>query len=507
MILMRDNAPMHWQRGVTLAALVLAWALLAAWQWQEYQVEREAAHAAMSRKADSVMKALVGGVQSHRRPGRFGDEPIQNTLNTLVEPQQPQDILAAAVVSDDRRLTLCAGNAELLNLSSPLQTGQYWEPGGYRYVKAMPMLPEPFGPGGPRRGMEPGGPPLDEHAPDEWDRPMRVENRPSAAGTTSGAGGDAGKGTARRGQQGPDAPNWFPRPSDGGPLAAPSRLFAVLVFDRSRVDRQIAEYLWLRITVVVAGGLVILSVALAWRAAVRLAEARGHAQLLDTEARHLRDLSQAAAGLAHETRSPLGLIRGWTQRWAQSMSEADQHRQQAQAVIEECDRVTARINQFLAFARPCQPRITETRPAEVLRELGTLLEPDLDAKRLTLAPVTPLPDYAIQADREMFRQALFNLIQNAVEFAPDGSAIEVSAMVGPGGAVRVEVADRGPGVPAEEVALLFTPYHTTRSSGTGLGLAIVRRIAAAHDWETGYTPRPGGGAAFWLDGIRGGSAP
>jgi signal transduction histidine kinase len=53
------------------------------------------------------------------------------------------------------------------------------------------------------------------------------------------------------------------------------------------------------------------------------------------------------------------------------------------------------------------------------------------------------------------------------------------------------------------VDLLFTPYHTTRSGGTGLGLAIVRRIATAHDWRAGYTPRPDGGSIFWLDGIHG----
>jgi signal transduction histidine kinase len=65
------------------------------------------------------------------------------------------------------------------------------------------------------------------------------------------------------------------------------------------------------------------------------------------------------------------------------------------------------------------------------------------------------------------------------------------------------VADRGPGVAADAVPRLFSPYFTTRVTGTGLGLAIVRRIATAHGWEVGYTPRPGGGAIFWLDGIHG----
>lgn len=511
---------MHWQRGVTLAALVLAWALLAVWQWQEYRVESEAARSAMCRQADSVTKALVGGVQSHRRMGRILEEPIQNTLNALVESQQPQDILAAAVVSEDRRFSLTAGDVRLLNLSEGLQPGPYWESGGFRFVKSLQMLPDRFGPGGPGPGMGFGGPnPADAGKPpaDEFDRgepgrlpgnraswpwrqtPGETGGRTSSEKTAKSADGadKAGDGPSRDWRRdGPPEP-----PADVRPSAA-SRLVAVLVFDRSRMDAQITQYWWLRITVVIAGALVIVSIVLASRAAVRLAEARGQAQLLENEANHLRDLSQAAAGLAHETRSPLGLIRGWTQRWMQSMTAADPHRQQGQAVIEECDRVTARINQFLAFARPCQPKVREVQPMEVFRELAMLLEPDLDAKRLKLVPATPSSDFAIEADGEMFRQALFNLIQNAVEFSPEGATIELSARVGVGGAVRVEVADRGPGVPPEEVSLLFTPYHTTRSSGTGLGLAIVRRIATAHDWQTGYAPRPGGGAIFWFDEIR-----
>jgi signal transduction histidine kinase len=63
------------------------------------------------------------------------------------------------------------------------------------------------------------------------------------------------------------------------------------------------------------------------------------------------------------------------------------------------------------------------------------------------------------------------------------------------------VADRGPGVEAKNVDKLFDPYFTTRADGTGLGLAIVRRLATAHGWQVGYTPRPGGGSIFWFDGI------
>jgi signal transduction histidine kinase len=223
---------------------------------------------------------------------------------------------------------------------------------------------------------------------------------------------------------------------------------------------------------------------------------------METEAQHLRDLSQAAAGLAHETRNPLGLIRGWTQRLTQSGLQSQEHLEQAQAIVEECDRVTARINQFLAFARPCEPQLEPIDVRKVVDELALLLEPDLDVENVTLNGMTLSPDKTVEADREMLRQALFNLIQNAVQASPDGQAVDVSMCRGQDGGSRIEVADRGPGVSAEEVESLFTPYFTTRTDGTGLGLAIVRHIASAHGWKSGYSPRSGGGSIFWLDRIR-----
>ena len=447
---------MHWHRRTTLAALALAWIVLALWQWQEYQVEAEAERDELRLQAESVMIALVGGVQSHRRLGRFMEDQLQGTLDELAKSQ---NILAVEMASADRRIVLTAGKSDLLNPSAPFEPGSFWDDGGFRYVSAFQLAAEPPNPMGPGGG---------------------------------GMGHGRGPGWARGG---PGRPM---QPPDRGPLAAGGRFFAVIVLDRAQTDARIAHYAWLRIFVTVAGGLVIVSVGLAWRATMRLAEARGQARLLEIEARHLRDLGQAAAGLAHETRNPLGLIRGWTQRWMQTLRDNPQQRQQAETVIEECDRVTARINQFLAFARPCEPKASEVPVAEVVDELATLLEPDLDAKQLTLRRVLPNSRVTIRADREMFRQALFNLLQNAIEFSPEGKSVAIVVKAGHDDAVRVEVADRGPGVPAEAVDALFTPYHTTRSGGTGLGLAIVRRIAVAHGWQTGYTPRYGGGSIFWL---------
>jgi signal transduction histidine kinase len=443
---------MPWQRSITLGALLLALAALAAWQWDEYGHECELARDTVSNSADAVMNALVGGVQSHRRLGQFFSESIEGVLEGLVRSKH---VRAVALVSEDGKSVLSAGETDLLDLAPPFTSGEHWDAAGLRLVHTF-RLPTPgAGPDGGGMGRGPGG----------------------------------GRGWGRRWEEA-DA---------SSPFAPGKGVAAILLVDRGDADRACRRAAWTRSLIVVAGSLVALCVALAWRATMRLTEARGRERSLELEARHFRDLSQAAAGLAHETRNPLGLIRGWTQRLAETEIDSPDGRQRAQAVVEECDRLTARINQFLAFARPSEPRREPFDPAEVVEELAALLEPDLCAKHLTLGRIEF--GTTIQADREMFRQAVFNLLQNAVQASPEEATIQTKLVGRRGGARRLEVADRGPGVPAELVGKLFTPYFTTRCGGTGLGLAIVRRIAAAHGWEVGYTPRPDGGAVFWLDGL------
>ena len=452
---------MRWHRRIACAGLLLAaWTGLAAWQYHEYGHERHSIREDLSRQAEALMKALVGGPGSHPRLGFLQCERLQEALDQLAASG---DVLAAKIVAEDGRAVMSAGAAELLT-AIPIETGGFWDEAGLRYAIGFHAGPQyeggPHGPGGgPGRGRGPGK---------GWGRLAKT----SAA------------------------------PTDLEPFQGGGRFVAVLLLDRSQTDETIRRAFWTRIWLVAAGALVLACVAVAWRTSVRLAEARGRARVLEAEARHWRDLGQAAAGLAHETRNPLGLIRGWTQRLVDSGLPSGEQGQQAQAIVEECDRVTSRINQFLAFAKPCEPHPGVIELGPLVDELAVLLEPDLDAKGLNLRS-SAASSARVWADRELLRQALFNLIRNAIQFAPPQGLVEIAVARGENGSCRIDVADRGPGVTPEKVESLFTPYFSTRPGGTGLGLAMVRRIAAGHGWQAGYTPRPGGGAIFWLDGIHG----
>jgi signal transduction histidine kinase len=442
----------HWQRLMIYTGLLLLWFVLAIWQFQEYGREREMARERLHQQAHSVMYALKGGIRSHRRMGRFFARQLQGLLEEVV---QGEDVLAVAVQSADGEISLTAGESKRLEGVSPTSVGDFWQPDGFLLAERLEIQPEP--------------------------------------GLPHPSGGGHGRG-------------WNRQLAEEEALVAGRQFKATVLLDRSATDALCRRAALLRTAVVSAGGLVLVCIALAWRTTVRLVEARGQTRILESQARHLRELSQAAAGLAHETRNPLGLIRGCNQQLAQSERLSEEETRQVEAAVEECDRLTARINQFLAFARPSQPKSEAVDPGTLIEQLETLLQVDLRAKNVRIQRTVSSQTEPVQADREMLRQALFNLLQNAIAFSPAGGVVDVQVGKGQDGFYQIDVADRGPGVAEDAIPSLFTPYFTTRSHGTGLGLAIVRRIATAHDWQVAYESREGGGSIFRISQIRGDTA-
>ncbi|HYU89258.1 MAG TPA: ATP-binding protein, partial [Gemmatimonadales bacterium] len=114
---------------------------------------------------------------------------------------------------------------------------------------------------------------------------------------------------------------------------------------------------------------------------------------------------------------------------------------------------------------------------------------------VTLPPDLPL----VPLDGVLIEQVFINLLENAVKYTPSGTPIEIAATA-VDGAVRVDVADRGPGLPAGEETRIFEKFYrvpgATATSGVGLGLTIVRGIITAHGGRIWEENRPGGGAVF-----------
>jgi len=450
---------MRGQRILSAVALLILWLGWAAWQHHEYGHEREQAEDGLRRQAHTLETVLVGGIRSHRRLGTFFQQQIEGILEELADSP---DVRAVSFQSTSGANRLQAGETSLFHDSSPVDAGEYWRPEGYWLVDQFTVPAQSDRPGsGPGRHGSPG--------------PCKLGDACCLAG-------------------------------NGTALAEAGPFVVQLILDPTHARNQIASAARLRGTLTLAGAAGLACLTLAGLAVVRLIEARARAEVLESETRHLRELEQAAAGLAHETRNPLGVVRGWAQRLAEWLPPQTEQQQSALAVVEECDRVTARINQFLTFARPRQPHTSPVALCSLIDELRSLLEPDLEEKRLEMVCRTDSTLRWLLADRELLRQALFNLLQNAIHFSPKGGRVEVGLARSDAGRARLEIRDNGPGVASAAIPLLFTPYFTTRPGGTGLGLAIVQRIAAAHGWRAGYTPAASG-AVFWLDRITLASAP
>ncbi|HQO36749.1 MAG TPA: ATP-binding protein, partial [bacterium] len=215
---------------------------------------------------------------------------------------------------------------------------------------------------------------------------------------------------------------------------------------------------------------------------------------------HLRRMNLAAAGLAHETRNPLNLVRGLAQVIARNDDSRPDTRNQALQITEEVDQVTAQLNEFINYSKPCEPKPTPVDLAAVVGDVEQALLSDLDDKKIGLK--VEIPEMAIEADESLLRQVLFNLLLNAVQAVDDGGLIWVKFGQEKGQEPFLEIRDNGPGVPEENQSKIFQPYFTTRQHGTGLGLAVVSQIVLAHGWEIRYVPSDDRGAVFHISGFK-----
>ena len=216
--------------------------------------------------------------------------------------------------------------------------------------------------------------------------------------------------------------------------------------------------------------------------------------------RQLQEMNLVAAGLAHETKNPLNIIRTTAQLLCQNPTLPEEIRTRARQIIEEADRVTAQLNEFINYSRPREVRRGTVALSRVLEELRRTLSHDLEDKQIQFRCSDGLP--AIEADEQLLRQALFNLLLNAIQAVPAGGQIEVAAVRTGPSQVALEVRDNGPGVPPEHRSEIFKPYFTTHPKGTGLGLAVVRQIVLAHGWDIEYVPNQPQGAIFRIFPVR-----
>ena len=216
------------------------------------------------------------------------------------------------------------------------------------------------------------------------------------------------------------------------------------------------------------------------------------------EKEHLAAIGTAASMLAHEIGNPLNGISTTVQLLERFMSrdgnKAPEHMLSTLKDLKsEIDRLTGLLNEFKTIARPQKLALQPVKLEQLIQETIALVK--TEGKEIEIVSDCPSDLPAIRGDSEKLRQALFNLLKNAVEAMPYGGKLTIKGYPSDN-VICVDVIDTGMGIP--EDLKVFDLFSSTKPHGTGLGLFIVQQIVLAHDGTIAYSSAVGQGTTFHL---------
>lgn len=223
---------------------------------------------------------------------------------------------------------------------------------------------------------------------------------------------------------------------------------------------------------------------------------RARADLLS--AARLALLGELAAGMAHEIRTPLGIVRSSAQLLGRRIGDGDpRNSEMIEMIVSEADRLDRVVGGLLEIARPHEPVLERAALGPLLGRALDLLATQADERGITVRRDLA-PDHPAKCDPEQIYQVALNLLMNALQNVPRGGTVAVRT-IAHDGRVGFEVADDGPGIPRDIQESIFTPFFTRRPGGTGLGLALVQRIVATHHGSVSVASDVGHGATFRVE--------
>jgi len=231
-------------------------------------------------------------------------------------------------------------------------------------------------------------------------------------------------------------------------------------------------------------------------------------------------VGRLAAGIAHEIRNPLASISGSIQVLKKSLKLSDSDARLMDIILRESNNLNMLISDFTQFARPEKQDKERLILKAVISEVIAIFKNSPDCKNIITIHEDIKDSVSVMANRQQFKQVLWNLIINAAQaMPPEGGRITLSAMVKekgpqppgiaplmkgsleqplPDAWVEMQVADTGCGIPEKDLEAIFDPFFTTKDNGTGLGLSIVHKIIQEHGGTIVVDSIPGRGTKFTM---------
>jgi two-component system, NtrC family, sensor histidine kinase HydH len=211
---------------------------------------------------------------------------------------------------------------------------------------------------------------------------------------------------------------------------------------------------------------------------------------------HNRELTALSGELAHELKNPLANVKGLAVLVSRDVQGKGGER--LEILQHEVSRMDEILQSFLTFSRPLSPLNSQAVDLRALCESVVALHEGMAHEKSISLDVTASGQLHVSCDPRKVKQILINLVQNALDASPLGAVVELVLLPGSEGDTRMEVRDRGPGIPAAVRAHLFEPGSSTKERGTGLGLALARGLARQHGGDLLLEDREGGGCTAIL---------
>ena len=487
------------------------WALVFGWQIQEHGRVREAAKTDLRNRSKDIANTVSAIIRGMRfRDGMIPSPRLEPVLNELIQGRTNELVKSSELISI---VLLDVNNQPLAFAGRPIgpqreallfRDGEHW--GEHSVTLVNPVIL------GVTNAFIP--PPLSEFTnrvgeaneaarlgpPPEPGPPEPPVNQASNAPPPP-PGGPQGRPREGRGRFG--RPYWMQGLDDKEirSLIEKRTLHGLLLtMSTEGLEAVATQDLWLRTIIMSLATLAALGAGLAWRNLAKSSDLQLRLVRASELTTHLKEMNLAAAGLAHETRNPLNIIRGLAQMISKQPGTAPEIQRKSREIVDEADKVAAQLNEFINYSRPREVRRSKLALSSVVNEVVRALNYDLEEKKISLQ--IKGEQLHIEADEQLLRQALFNLLLNAIQAANGSGEIQIVAQRRNATEASLEVRDNGPGVPPDRRAEIFKPYFTTQKQGTGLGLAVVQQIVLAHGWEVECLGNEPQGAIFRITHLK-----
>jgi two-component system sensor histidine kinase HydH len=215
------------------------------------------------------------------------------------------------------------------------------------------------------------------------------------------------------------------------------------------------------------------------------------------EAESLAAVGRTVLELAHDMKTPLMAIGGFATQISRALDRDDPKQKKLRVVIHETACLETMVREMLDFGKPAELQFKRTNLNDLVQEIMDVIRPVAEKCQVVLKtdPDPLLP--SLMLDGPKVKQALLNLVMNALQASPAGEHVIVKT-AGYQQGVNLYVMDGGAGIDREDVEKIFEPFFTKKSKGTGLGLPIVKKIVAAHQGKIHFDGNEKKGVTFTI---------